>query len=582
VFPNTVTSFFNTTPVIGCSPLPVQFSNYSVGATNYSWLFGDGQVSSSFSPNHTYTQVGTFVAKLIADNGCSIDTSEISIIVHGKPLVDFTILEDTLCMNQLFTFTNTSDPLSNTLWQFGDGTSSNVYNPTHLFVQSGTLQVTLIGTSLAYGCSDTATHIVVVRPTPNLIYDDYDFVGCVPLTVQFNETSNTANYATWDFQDGTIGIGVSTTHVYSTAGTYYPIVITQNNFGCSDTTTFNVFAHPNPVSDFTLSATESCDYPFTISTNNLSSGANAYFWDFDNTTTSNWNAPTVTYLAAGDYDLSLITYNQFGCSDTSTQIVQIHEKPQLSFGAIDQDGCEDFEAEFVNNSLFADTYSWSFGDGGSSTLANPTHLYSDPNVYSVTLFASNADGCTNSLTETNFITVYETPVAGFNVTPIVITTDHPMVYLENTASAYTNGFYDFGNGDFGGVEDLSFNYSISDSGYYLITQIVNTTFGCSDTAYQTIRINLSPTQFVPNSFTPDDDGVNDTWNPIIVYVKKLEVLIFNRWGEIVYKTNDLAPSWDGKSLQGIPVQDGTYSYRIIGRDGNNEVIDLKGHINLIR
>lgn len=582
VFPNTVTSFFNTTPVIGCTPLPVQFTNYSVGATNYSWIFGDGQVSSSFSPNHTYTQVGTYIAKLIVDNGCSIDTSEISIIVNGKPLVDFTILEDTLCMNQLFTFTNTSDPLSNTLWQFGDGTSSNVYNPTHLFVQSGTLQVTLIGTSLAYGCSDTATHTVVVRPTPNLIYDDYDFVGCVPLTVQFNETSNTANYATWDFQDGTIGIGVSTTHVYSTAGTYYPIVITQNNFGCSDTTTFNVFAHPNPVSDFTLSATESCDYPFTISTNNLSSGANAYFWDFDNTTTSNWNAPTVTYLAAGDYDLSLITFNQFGCSDTSTQIVQIHEKPQLSFGAIDQDGCEDFEAEFVNNSLFADTYSWSFGDGGSSTLANPTHLYSDPNVYSVTLFASNADGCTNSLTETNFITVYETPVAGFNVTPTVITTDHPMVYLENTASAYTNGFYDFGNGDFGGVEDLSFNYSISDSGYYLITQIVNTPFGCADTAYQTIRINLSPTQFVPNSFTPDDDGVNDTWNPIIVYVKKLEVLIFNRWGEIVYKTNDLAPSWDGKSLQGIPVQDGTYSYRIIGRDGNNEVIDLKGHINLIR
>jgi gliding motility-associated-like protein len=582
VYPNTVTSFFNTTPVIGCTPLPVQFTNYSVGATNYSWIFGDGQVSSSFSPNHTYTQVGTYVAKLIADNGCSIDTSEISIIVHGKPLVDFTILEDTLCMNQLFTFTNTSDPLSNTFWQFGDGTSSNVYNPTHLFVQSGTLQVTLIGTSLAYGCTDTATHTVVVRPAPNLIYDDYEFVGCVPLTVQFNETSNTANYATWNFQDGSIGIGVSTTHVYSTAGTYYPIVITQNNFGCSDTTTFNVFAHPNPVSDFTLSATESCDYPFTISTNNLSSGANAYFWDFDNTTTSNWNAPTVTYLAAGDYDLSLITYNQFGCSDTSTQLVQIHEKPQLSFNAIDQDGCEDFEAEFVNTSLFADTYAWSFGDGGSSSLANPTHLYTDPNVYSVTLFASNADGCTNSLTETNYITVYQTPVAGFNVTPTVITTDHPMVYIENTASGFTNGFYDFGNGDFGGVEDLSFNYSISDSGYYLITQIVNTPFGCADTAYQTIRINLSPTQFIPNSFTPDDDGVNDTWKPVFVYVKKLEVLIFNRWGEIVFKTNDLAPSWEGNSMQGIPVQDGTYSYRIIGRDGNNEVIDLKGHINLIR
>lgn len=582
VFPNTVTSFFNTTPVIGCSPLPVQFTNYSVGATNYSWLFGDGQVSSSISPSYTYNQAGTYVAKLIADNGCSIDTSEISIIVHNKPIVDFTILEDTLCMNEVFSFTNTSDPLSNTFWQFGDGTTSNVYSPTHLFVQSGTLQVTLIGTSLAYGCSNSVSHTVVVRPTPNLTYDDYEFVGCIPLSVQFNETSNTANYATWNFQDGTTGIGVSTTHVFSTSGTYFPIVVTQNNFGCSDTTTFNVFAHPNPISSFTLSATESCDYPFTISTNNFSSGANAYFWNFDNTTTSNWNAPTVTYLAAGDYDLSLITYNQFGCSDTSSQLVQIHEKPQLQFTAVDQDGCEDFEAQFINSSLFADTYVWNFGDGNNSTLMNPTHVYTDPSMYSVTLSATNADGCSDSFTATNYIQVYETPVAGLTVTPTVITTNHPMVYLENTATAYTNGFYDFGNGEVGGIEDLSFNYSISDSGYYLISQIVTTPFGCADTAYQTIRINLSPTQYVPNSFTPDDDGVNDTWNPVIVYVKKLELLIFNRWGEIVYKTNDLAPSWDGKSLDGMPVQDGTYSYRIIGRDGNNELIDLKGHINLIR
>ncbi|MBP6090323.1 MAG: gliding motility-associated C-terminal domain-containing protein [Crocinitomicaceae bacterium] len=582
VFPNTVTSFFNTTPVIGCSPLPVQFTNYSIGATNYSWLFGDGQVSSTFSPNYTYNQAGTYVAKLIVDNGCSIDTSEISIIVHDKPMVDFTILEDTLCMNEAFSFTNTSDPLSNTFWQFGDGTTSNVYSPSHVFVQSGTLQVTLLGTSLAYGCTNSVTHTVVVRPTPNLTYDNYNYVGCIPLSVPFNETSNTANYATWDFQDGTIGIGVSTTHVYSTAGTYYPIVITQNNFGCSDTTTFNVFAHPNPVSDFTLSATESCDYPFTISTNNLSTGANAYFWDFDNTTTSNWNAPTVTYLAAGDYDLSLITYNQFGCSDTSTQLVQIHEKPQILFSAVDPDGCEDFEAEFVNSSLFADSYTWSFGDGSSSTLTNPTHLYTDPNVYSVTLFATNADGCTNSYTATNYINVYQTPVAGFNVTPVVITTDHPMVYLENTAAAYSNGFYDFGNGYQEDIDVLTFNYSISDSGFYLITQIVNTPFGCADTAYNTIRINLSPTHYVPNSFTPDDDGMNDTWNPVLVYVKKLEVLIFNRWGEVVFRTNEIAPSWDGKSLLGIPVQDGTYSYRITGRDGNNELIDLKGHINLIR
>jgi gliding motility-associated-like protein len=582
VNPNTVTSFFNTTPISGCSPLVVQFTNFSVGAINYFWNFGDGQVSSSFSPSHTYYQSGVITAQLIVDNGCSYDTSNVQITVFAKPVVNFTVVNDTLCSNQAFTFVNSSGALSNTAWDFGDGGTSNVYSPTYTYSQGGDYTVTLVGTSQTNGCLDTNYVMVHVNPSPVLDYDTNQYIGCVPMLVQFNELSNSANFAFWDYDDNNTGIGLSSTHLYNTAGTYNPIVIAQNIFGCTDTAQFDVYAYPRPTSTFQLSNIQSCYAPLNVSVNNLSQGANAYQWNFGNGFISALNAPSTTFDTIGNYPVTLIASNQFGCADTSVQMVNIWPRPVADFTPSINDGCEDLFVQFDNtSSQDANAYLWNFGDGTTVQTFEPNHTYINPGQYDVSLIVMNAFGCFDTLLVTNSISVYSVPFAGFAVSPAIISNEDPTISLINTASGYQYGTYDFGNGILQSIYTEEYFYGVVDSGLYVITQIVYSSAGCSDTAYNYIQIKLSPTLYIPNAFTPDADGENDLWFPQGVGIKSAQISVFNRWGEQVFYTTDFYEGWDGTYF-GKMCPDGVYSWRIEARDINAELIIKSGHLVLMR
>ncbi|NBY41335.1 MAG: PKD domain-containing protein [Flavobacteriia bacterium] len=581
VFPNTVTSFFNTTPTSGCAPLNVQFTNFSVGANNYYWNFGDGQVTNATSPSHLYTSSGTFIAQLIVDNGCSFDTSQITITVLAKPLVSFTVANDTLCTSQVFSFTNTSSQLSNVVWNFGNGATSNVYSPSYTYQNGGSYIVSMIGTSASNGCVDTAYQFIQAIPSPNVVYDTNVYEGCVSFSASFNETSGTASSAVWDYGDGNIGISPSSSHYYTTAGTYYPQVVAQNAFGCTDTADFTVVVHPKPLSDFDIPIKTSCTVPFNVITTNNSQGALIYNWNFGNGTTSNQFSPVGTYLQSGSYQIVLMVYNQFGCGDTSVQTVIVHPIPIAGFTPDTTIGCEDLTVGFTNNSVNSNTYLWNFGDGTSIQAPNPIHTYMDPGFYTVTLIATNIFGCKDTLINPNLIQVLQRPQAAFTVSPSILYTEDAFVNLTNLATNYQTGEYDFGNGIVYNINTEIYNYGTADSGDYVITQVVYNQFGCSDTAYAYIHINLSPTLYVPNAFTPDLDGENDGWIPVATGVGEIEVSVFNRWGEEIFNTKDLSVKWDGTYLgKDCPV--GVYSWKIIARDINAELIVKSGHIVLLR
>jgi gliding motility-associated-like protein len=582
VFPNTVSSFFNTNPTVGCAPLNVQFTNYSQGGNlNYFWSFGNGQVSNSQSPSHLYTSSGTFVAQLVVDNGCSYDTSTITITVLAKPQVAFTVVNDTLCTGQAFQFTNISSQLSNTVWNFGDGLGSSVYSPGHVYSSGGTYLVSLIGTSAANGCTDTAYQFVHSIPSPVLAYDTLVYEGCAPLVVSFNELSGTATSALWDYDDGSIGIAPSNVHTYPNPGSYTPQVIAFNTFGCTDTANFTVVVHEVPVVDFDVADKTSCLVPFLVTPVNNTQGAIVYDWDFGNGSGSNQFEPTATYTQTGNYLLVLMGYNQFGCGDTTFQNIIVNPIPNAQFLPDTTAGCEDLTVSFTNNSTNGNLYFWNFGDGSSVQSLNPTHTYTEPGVYDVTLITTNMFGCVDTTINQALITVYQQPTAGFTVFPSIVYTEDPFVEITNTAQNYNTGEYYLGNGIVSGITLEQYSYGSSEAGEYTISQVVYNNFGCSDTAYQVIQLNLSPTLYVPNAFTPDADGENDSWIPVATAMYSIEVSVFNRWGEEVFTTTDLSKTWDGKYRgQDCPV--GVYSWKIVARDINQELIIKSGHIVLLR
>jgi gliding motility-associated-like protein len=153
--------------------------------------------------------------------------------------------------------------------------------------------------------------------------------------------------------------------------------------------------------------------------------------------------------------------------------------------------------------------------------------------------------------------------------------------LNNTAQNYDTGEYLMGNGAVVDIYTNQYNYGISDPAEYTITQIVYKDFGCSDTALAYIQILATPTLYVPNAFTPDADGENDSWIPVATAMYSIEVSVFNRWGEEVYTTTDLSKPWDGR-YQGKDCPVGVYSWKIVARDVNQELIIRSGHISLLR
>jgi gliding motility-associated-like protein len=583
ILPNNVFPFFTPTPQVGCAPLPVTFQNFTAGATIYNWDFGDGNFSNAFSPTHTYTQGGQYLVRLAANNGCAFDTSFVVVDVYPQPVLNVGVVQDTLCMGDAFQFINNSVNLANIQWNFSDGGSSNLANPSHIFNGSGTFTVTVIATSQAVGCVDSTTLSVFVRPKPDVSIVLSDSIGCVPFFVSFQETAGQAMFHAWDFMDGNTGAGANTVHTFLTPGYYIVEYVGSNQWGCTDTAKVNVWANPTPTASFTINIPDACDYPTSTTVINNSTNALGYSWNFGNGQTSTQFQPVATYQGPGNYLATLVAINQFGCSDTALQVVSINQAVVAAFEVFPGPlGCAPYKVDMVNQSQFATSFFWDLGDGNTSTDENPVNLYLNPGQYTVTLIASNAAGCTDTLVVTNAVTVNTSPVAGFFSEPKETSVLNPNIYLGDLSQGAIFGFYDMGNNQqFDGLSGL-FTYSNPDTGTYTIMQVVVNEFGCTDTAFGSIRLIGETTLYVPNSFSPNNDGRNDFWRAYGLFVFEYQCRVYNRWGQLIFETDDLFEGWDGTYMNngGALSKSDVYVYRITYRDIFGERQRKTGHIVL--
>jgi gliding motility-associated-like protein len=219
-----------------------------------------------------------------------------------------------------------------------------------------------------------------------------------------------------------------------------------------------------------------------------------------------------------------------------------------------------------------------------------TNTFTTPGCYDVTLTTTSNNGCVNSLTSTNLICVEGAPIASFIPSNSILTEFDPVVNFNNTTTGASNYLWNFGdNSTTSTVEDPSHNYSGNDVGNYLITLIAYSPLGCTDTAYATIQIQEELIFYVPNTFTPDNDNYNQTFQPVFTSgydPYDYTLLIFNRWGEIIFESHDANVGWDGSygsSGEIEMVQDGTYTWKIeFKTNKNDERKMVMGHVNILR
>jgi gliding motility-associated-like protein len=197
------------------------------------------------------------------------------------------------------------------------------------------------------------------------------------------------------------------------------------------------------------------------------------------------------------------------------------------------------------------------------------------------LIVSNASGCSDTAYAGNYVSVFPNPTAGFTVNPNAITTGSPVITVTSESINSTNCTYYFTTGEVLTDCNAQLIFSNIDAGAYEVIQVVSNEFGCKDTATQKFIVLSTASIFVPNSFTPNDDGENDIFFARGTGIKSFLLLIYDRWGQIVATSENIDAGWDARNVAGNKVKQDLYVWKIIARDLNDELIKKTGHVTVI-
>ncbi len=463
-------------------------------------------------------------------------------------------------------------------WDFGENNAiSNNQNPNFLYQNHGEHDVNLIVTT-GEGCTDTIEHTITSHPVPTALlltkneclYDSIQFRDSSLINAPSNISSTVLNYG--DNNSTTV---FNPRYKYTTSGTYLINYAVTTNKGCFDDTSFNIEIHPIPIANF--SNTTICENVPPTEFSNLSTvnGGSIidWHWDFggNQDNVSGYPNPVHYYLENGEYNVKLVVKTDHECYDTISKIVKVLPAPTNLFTSNITESCNPTCIDFYDYSKSNSTTSnaviwqWKFSNGESSFEQNPSVCFSNSSnesdsSYSVELITLNELGCYDTLRVEDYVWVWHNPIADFRPAPELVNMYESEVYFQNKSIGADFYNWNFGDTFFG----TNFNptHLFQDTGTFVIELAVETEHACYDTVYHTVRVNPVVSIYIPNSFTPNGDGVND-----VFFFKNYGMVeegmlfrIFDRWGTLIYQTNKFQP-WDG-TYKGEVVLEDTYVYQL--------------------
>lgn len=436
------------------------------------------------------------------------------------------------------------------------------------------------------GCQQ-CTNVVLVDPAPVTVSVSNDTLICQNGTAYLSALGSGGTSFTyhWDFTGNTN----ATQQTNPTAATVYT-VIAENEFGClSSPSTIDVTVRP-PLSgnislNDTICPTFDSDILATVSggigvpyTFNWSSGATQT--GPDNHMINVTPGSTTTYT---------VTVTD-GCESTplvlSTTIV-IAPLPIPSYLVLNPDQCEPAIFDIVNTVSSSQNVDWVID--GNQYFYNQDTIQTAPlwaGDYNIQMIVTSDQGCVDSMTFVNGLHVELPPIADFNISPNPTTMFNTNVLVSDQS---TNGnsyqwYFDQGLPLTSNQDHQQVQFPLGETGEYEVTLVVFSLLGCSDTITKIIQVIPEVLIYAPNTFTPDGDANNQTWKVIMdgVDFQNFQLLIFNRWGEVIWESHDINVGWDG-TYNGNPVQEGTYVWTIEVKDFNNDGKHrFNGHLNLLR
>jgi PKD repeat protein len=525
VTPNPIANFHNTG---NCEDQVVQFNDASSpnGAGNvvaWQWDFGDpvsgiDNISFLQNPMHTFSVADTFLVTLIVTNftNCS-DTIVKQVIIHQSPPVDFKYTP--ACLNELTIFTGDTavmeyGAISSWHWDFGDGITNNTPQSTsHAYLNPGTYTVTLTVTDTS-GCFNTISHVIVIIQLPTAHFS-VSANTCAGTAVAFHDLSTTVAFYNvkwfWQFGDGTDTTiyfpgNPNVTHIYPVGNTYAVTLTITASDSCKGTETQNVIIHPNPVANFDYD--QSCfGTPVVFIDLSQSNGGGSlvdWNWNFDDPTSGINNfsilpGPSHEFTNPGIYHVALTVTTSNGCTDTDTIQLTVLPAPPVDFTT--KHRCQDNPVEFYPDSTLMNmgsigSWLWAFGDGVTSPLRRPTHVYALSGAFQVTLTVIDTSGCSNSITKT--VLIVPKPLVNFDYSsPTCFNSPTLFTNLSSAPMGYIVKWeWNFGDGNSTTVLWPAGNPNVSHTfpnyGNFSVTLTVTTNDSCTNTISKTVTVISTP------------------------------------------------------------------------------------------
>ncbi len=427
---------------------------------------------------------------------------------------------------------------------------------------------------------------------------DGDTSACAPTVVDFRDTIAIGQSYVWNFGDGSPEITTTTpniSHSYSAAGTYRVrlIAIDLNRCFPRDTSYVNIRVRTDRVNlNAIANKLDPCDslrYRF----DNLSSvipgkpfNDTSFTWLFgDNTPPLKANRVSVThqYPAPGTYTVRLVLTDTNYCNAPDTFPITIRVSPEViaDFDIVSP-GCAPYTTQITNTSAGGQTFFWDLGNGQTSTAINPVVTYANPGTYSIRLIADDPTTCNLRDTITKTLQVLSKPIAQFTFSPNPSEENIPTTFTNLSQPAVQYKWL-FGDGDslITIRRDTLVRHQYRQTGTYDVCLITYNDIGCNDTLCRPVDAVVDPLIDVVTAFTPNEDGVNDRAVVIGFGVVRMTFRIFNRWGQMVFETNDVRNGWDGR-FNGKPQPMDAYGYTLEAELLTGDLIRKSGSVTLIR
>ena len=584
---------FTAAVSFACYNTPIEFKSNSLSdgvnaLQNWEWNFDDGTISNMNTAPfvHTYTKAGSYYASLkITDAaGCADSLKLPDAIIINRPNALIIPYDTTACTNNGLRLVAPWAETGTTYhWDFGDGGTASTQYVTHSYTKEGAYTVSLIINNSLYGCADTTVRtnlLKVENPVAKFSMSD-SFKTCPPLLIEFSNESVNGTDEVWDFGDGSSTKNHAPSHYYSYPGVYIATLTVKGRGGCISQMQKRIIIK-GPQAVLSYDPLKICSQQ-TVFFYVKSTDAISYVWDFNDGTTLN-NTDTMashTYTNTGGYLPKIILADDQGCKVpvTATDSLQIRLPFKMTISkpaAVCKGQSRNLQASG------ATSYQWSpSSELDNAAIASPAAKPVVTTNYKV--IGTDDKRC---FTDTGYIMLEVAPLPAVNAgEDKKITVGTALDLMPVFSSDVTEVRWS-------PTEDIFRNsgsaVTVKPNENTVYTVEVKNASGC--VASDNINITVTKAAgelFIPNTFSPNGDGVNDVFYPrSAVLVRIISMKIINRSGSIVYdrsgfNSNDITTGWDGNS-RGVKMSSDVYLYIITFADADNKTRTIQGDISLLR